>query len=205
MDAIHLCHDRKTDQSVAMALSLMATDAILFRQLADLGAGDFRHLNGSLEQHFLGVREMLVSWGADETLTRAGLFHAAYGTAGFTPVMISLDRRGDISRLIGSDAEEIVYTYCACDRESVWPQIGQSDDVIFRDRFTGKTRLIAGGDLRQFCELTCANEIEIASKDPQFIAQYGGRLGALFGRWGALLSASASGAVAKTFALPLNQ
>jgi hypothetical protein len=188
-----------------MTLSLTDSDTVLFRELAALGAGDFGHLNGSLEQHFIGVRETLESWGANETLMRAGLFHAAYGTAGFTPVMISLERRGEISRLIGSAAEEIVYTYCACDRRSFWPQIGSLDDMIFRDRFTGEMRSIAEQELRQFCELTCANEVEIASKDANFIDQHGAQLGAIFGRWSALISASASRAVAETFAVPLNQ
>jgi hypothetical protein len=187
-----------------MTLSLTDSDAILFRELSALGAGDFGHLNGSLEQHFVGVRRILESWGADQTLTRAGLFHAAYGTAAFTPVMVSLDRRGEIGRLIGSAAETIVYTYCACDRGSFWPQIGRSDAVIFRDRFTGEARSIDGHELRQYCELTCANEIEIASNDPKFVEHYGAQLGALFDRWIGLLSAPASRAAAEVFAITLN-
>jgi hypothetical protein len=66
-------------------------------------------------------------------------------------------------------------------------------------------RSIAEQELRQFCELTCANEVEIASKDANFIDQHGAQLGAIFGRWSALISASASRAVAETFAVPLNQ
>jgi hypothetical protein len=188
-----------------MTLSLTDADAILFRELAALGAGDFGHLNGSLERHFIGVRAILESWGADETLMRAGLFHAAYGTAGFSPAMISLHRRGEISRLIGSDAEEVVYTYCACHRRSFWPQISRSDDVIFADRFTGKIRSIAEQELHRFCELTCANEVEIASNDPNFVYQHGAQLGRIFGQWSAFLSAPASRAVAETFAVPCSR
>lgn len=185
-----------------MPSTLANADALLFRQLAKLGAGDFEHLNGTLEQHFVSVRATLVEWGADQTLCRAGLFHAAYGTAGFTPMMISLDRRREIGALIGLSAERSVYTYCACDRRHVWPQIGTSEMVVYRDRFTGEERPIFRDELLTFCELTCANEIEIALRDADFLSRHGSTLGALFGRWNDLLSAPASEAVQKVFGAP---
>lgn len=171
----------------------------LFGALSALGAGEFIHLDGSLERHLVAVHDLLQSWGADETLCRAGLYHAAYGTAGFTAAMVSPTQRAEIAALIGNDAEQIVYSYCSCDRQFVWPQIGTSDPVGFRDRFTGVVDVIDGPDLTAFCELTCANELEIASGDKDFIERAGGYLGRLFRSWDHLLSDPAQHAVKSLF------
>ena len=172
-----------------------------FQALAALGAGDFAHLNGSLERHFTSVHALLEQWGADETLCRAGLFHAVYGTAGFTAAMVSLDQRSKIADIIGADAEQIAYRYCSCDRSIVWPQIGGSSPVIFRDRFTDEQSDIDASDLSLFCELTCANEIEIAQDDPDFIERAGAYLRGLFDSWHPFLSEPAREAVARIFPL----
>ena len=95
-----------------------------FKQLALLGAADFQHLNGSLIEHLKGTRDLLASWSAAKTLQDAGLYHAAYGTAGFNQQMISVEQRTKIANIIGPSAEEIVYQYCACDRTYFWPKTG---------------------------------------------------------------------------------
>nr|WP_017105461.1 MULTISPECIES: hypothetical protein [Vibrio] len=61
-----------------------------FVRLQELGAGDFQHLNGSLEAHLKGTEQVLINWGGSVLLQIAGLFHAAYGTAGFDENMVSL-------------------------------------------------------------------------------------------------------------------
>jgi hypothetical protein len=170
----------------------------LFRQLSVLGAGDFVHLNGTLERHLIAVHDLLRDWGAEDALCRAGLFHAAYGTAGFTRTMVSLDRRQEIALLIGRDAESIVYTYCACDRAFLWPQIGTRGAVEFRDRFTHQKREMGGNELRPFCELTCANELELAISDTGFANGVGKEIGRVFRRWGDYLTPLAQHAVGKT-------
>ncbi len=171
----------------------------LFGALSALGAGEFSHLNGSLERHLVAVHDLLQSWGADDTLRHAGLYHAAYGTAGFTTAMVSPTQRMKIASLIGSDAEQIVYRYCSCDRSLVWPQIGTPESVQFRDRFTNILDVIDGRELTAFCELTCANELEIANNDPGFIERAGSYLGCLFKGWHLLLSEPAQRAVESAF------
>lgn len=173
-------------------------DPLLFRQLSALGAGDFAHLNGTLETHLIAVHDLLEAWGASRTLCRAGLYHAAYGTAGFTDALVSLDQRREISRLIGAEAERVVYIYCACDRNYVWPQIGTRAEVDFRDRFTGTSAAIVSDELRSFCELSCANELELAMKDASFANGVGNHIGRCFRCWGDYLSRSAQSAVART-------
>lgn len=107
-----------------------------FEQLSKLGAADFKHLNGNLIDHLKGTQELLTSWNANQTLQDAGLYHAAYGTAGFNEQMISLDQRSKIAQIIGPDAETIVYEYCACDRDYTWPQLGLQETPYFRNRST---------------------------------------------------------------------
>lgn len=139
-----------------------------FRRLAELGAADFAHINGSLEEHFVGVHDMLKDWGSSAVLCDAGLFHAAYGTTHFTDVMIPLEQRELVADIIGAEAEAIVYRYCSCDRDKVWPRVGQAVPLPFEDRFTGETVMMPLPALKEFCELTAANELQIAAGDPAF-------------------------------------
>jgi hypothetical protein len=137
-----------------------------FTRLAELGAGDFAHLTGSLEAHFIGVHDLLAKWGARPVLCDAGLYHAAYGTTKFTQIMVPLERRGLVAAIIGGQAEAIVYRYCSCDRVTLWPTIGSVVPLPFLDRFTGETIDMSLEDLRDFCELTIANSLQIAVADP---------------------------------------
>ncbi|HCZ9276738.1 TPA: hypothetical protein O4G40_003229 [Vibrio alginolyticus] len=119
-----------------------------FGMLQELGAGDFKHLNGSLEVHLKGTEQVLINWGSSELLQIAGLFHAAYGTADFDENMVSLSQRQEIARIIGNDEEALVYLYCSCDRKYVFPQFGKVLEIQFKDRFTGSTfKLKYGAEL----------------------------------------------------------
>jgi hypothetical protein len=166
-----------------------------FQALQRLGAGDFAHLDGSLIDHLSGTRQLLLAWGARPALADAGLFHAAYGTAGFDQALVGFDGRARIADLIGAEAEAIVYHYCACDRDQTWPRIGREAPVPFSDRFTGSTFPLAAGLLGDFCELTVANELEIAIRDAAFVARHGAELGELFVRFTPFISAGARSAV----------
>lgn len=55
-----------------------------FQVLSELGAGEFEHLDGSLIAHLNGTKDLLLQWGASLELQDAGLYHAAYGTDGFS-------------------------------------------------------------------------------------------------------------------------
>ena len=89
-----------------------------FQTLAKLGAGDFEHLDSSLIEHLKGTKDLLQQWDATIELQDVGLYHAAYGTAGFSQNLVSTDQRSKIAAVIGEPAEEIVYQYCACDRKA---------------------------------------------------------------------------------------
>ncbi|WP_255991005.1 DUF6817 domain-containing protein [Chitinolyticbacter albus] len=159
--------------------------------LKKLGADGVSHLNGSLEYHLEGTAELLRSWGASDAICIAGLFHAVYSTDGFPLELISLDLRDKISDLIGAESEELVYLYCACDRDVFYSQIGYDKQNLLPNRFTQEKVLIKNHQLCALCEITFANELQIADGNPAFINQYGEELRSLFERMHGLVSTGA--------------
>ena len=162
-----------------------------FHRLSELGAGDFEHLDGSLIEHLRGTRKLLENWSAPEVLRDAGLYHAAYGTSGFDENLVSISQRSEIAQIIGREAEEIVYQYCACDRKHFFAQIGVVDNPEFKNRFTGELYQLSSDLMLRFCELTAANETEIAIDNPDFIVEHGSGLNRLFIRMAPYLSEAA--------------
>jgi len=144
------------------------------------GAGDFEHLNGSLIAHLTGTYDLLNRWGASKVACDAGLFHAAYGTAGFNEAMVSLNKRNGIAKVIGAEAEKLVYLYCSCDRDFTFPNFKKSGSVLFRDRFSGKEFELSDEQAKEFCEITVANELELILASDEFKAKYGEELLELF-------------------------
>ncbi|MFC7647453.1 DUF6817 domain-containing protein [Streptosporangium lutulentum] len=161
------------------------------RLLRQLGAETVPHPGGTLLDHLTRVRDRLARWKAAPALRTAGLCHAFYGTDGFSTGLLDLAERDRLAEVIGPEAEELVYRYGACDRAHVYPQLGVTDPVEFRDRFTDRTAPIAAAELAWFAELTAANELDLADHDPDFAAKYGSDLLTLFTRARPLLSTAA--------------
>ncbi|MBD3671215.1 MAG: hypothetical protein HUJ29_10610 [Gammaproteobacteria bacterium] len=138
------------------------------------------HPSGTLLSHLRSTAALLEQWQAPTPLCKAGLYHAIYGTGGFPSSLISMGLRGAVAEQLGEITERIVYLYCACDRDSVWPQFGQDKPIQFRERFSGKIIPVTEYDLTSFCELTAANEVEIAQNNPDFITRHGAELHKLF-------------------------
>lgn len=111
--------------------------------------------------------------------------------------MVAVNQRENIAKIIGSQAEEIVYQYCACDRDYFWPQLGLAENPKFRNRFNLQTYQLTPELLKNFCELTVANELEIAAGSTNFVTQHGSGLLKLFSRMAPLLSFSANSAVTR--------
>lgn len=150
--------------------------------LSERAAGSIEHIEGDLLSHLERTAALLAQWGADETLALAGLCHAAYGTDGFAMSLLTLAEREVLAQAIGSQAEHLVYTYDACDRDHLYSRLGSAPAAEFRDRFTAAVRTMPESELRAFVELTFANELELASRIPAFAARYGDSLRELFVR-----------------------
>lgn len=170
-----------------------------FRRLSELGAGDFEHLEGPLIEHLKGTRNLLNEWSASAILKDAGLFHAAYGTDGFDENLVSVTQRKRISKIIGRQAEQLVYNYCACDRHYFFAQLGGSKPPKFRNRFTDEVHQLSLDELLQLCELTAANETEIAIDNLKFVADHGEELNNLFVKMAPYLSEAARSKTSQVF------
>ena len=162
-----------------------------FAQLQRLGADSFAHVSGSLGQHLRRTELLLRSWGHRDALCLAGLYHAVYGTAGIRGALARRDQRDAIAAVIGAEAEALAYLYGACARAIFHPRIGTPEQLRFADRFTGSEYPIAEAALRDFCELTVANELELATASEAFRLEYRAELAAFFDRMRDLLSSPA--------------
>lgn len=142
----------------------VATDEQILRKLRDMGAQELDHVNGSLFSHLQGTRDLLRRWGNRRTLCQAGLYHAVYGTAVYRYTLTDRSQRKAISTIVGEEAERLVYLFAACDRPYFYEQLLAADKPRYRDRFTQETLHLTPGELRDLCELTLANELEIARR-----------------------------------------
>jgi hypothetical protein len=136
--------------------------------LRALGAEGVLHVAGSLAAHLERTGEWLRRFGARDALCRAGRHHAVYGTAGIHGALVPLARRPSIAATIGDEAEAIVYRYAACDRDRFHPRIGGADECMFADRFERRDYVLTAAELRDFCELTFANELDLVATSPAF-------------------------------------
>jgi len=159
--------------------------------LEKLGATDLGHWNGNLISHLQSTSALLADWGAPRYLQDAGLFHAVYGTDGYPETLLSADARRQIADIIGGRAEQVVYAYGACDRDYLYPQLGTASAVTYRDRFNGEIQPLSGRLLEDICELTVANELDLASGSAKFRRKHGARRHRFFHRISTYLSPAA--------------
>ena len=161
------------------------------RKLEELGAREFPHVSGSLARHLARTEQLLASWGNRRALCAAGLYHAVYGTDGIEGSLASLAMRSRVADVIGAEAEGLAYLFGACARDQFHPRIGTPDELRFADRFTGTEYALTPAQLRDFCELTAANELELSLASAAFRAKHRAELGELFCRMKGLISAGA--------------
>ncbi|MEW2115329.1 DUF6817 domain-containing protein [Streptomyces sp. NPDC005474] len=158
--------------------------------LRQLGAEQIAHPGGTLLAHLCRVYRLLAAWDARPALRLAGLCHATYGTDGFPTALLSLDRRTELARVIGPEAEEIVHVYAAMNRRATYPGLAVPN-APFYDRFTGGARAVHRSRREDVAELTAANELDLAQVSPVFREQWGPDLLALFTGLRPLLSGHA--------------
>jgi hypothetical protein len=114
-----------------------------------------------------------------------------YGTGGIAGQLAGLDARTAIAEVIGKEAEALAYLYGACDRERFHPRIGTAAQSTFVDRFTNCEYAISDAALRALCEMTVANELELAEASAGFRDRHRAELRRLFARMGELISDAA--------------
>ncbi|MEU6389226.1 DUF6817 domain-containing protein [Streptomyces sp. NPDC046939] len=172
--------DGREELTSAAPASTADTDRALLL-LRQRGAEGVAHPGGTLYDHLQRVASRLAEWRARPALHLAGLCHAFYGTDGFPTALGPVECRGDLTSVIGPEAEALVYLYASCDRAASYPTLHRSDAAL-RDRFTGRSYLPGLQERRDFTELTAANELDLAAINPGFRDSHGSELLALFSR-----------------------
>ena len=141
-----------------------------WRLMMDRGAGTIDHPGGTLGAHLRRTGERLASYGVDDDLVVAGRCHAAYGTAGFDVALLTLDERDLLRTRIGVRAEALVHEYCSCDRRLTYPAIGDAAPLM-HDRWSGESYPLPPARAAAFCNLTVANELDIADQGYDYGAE----------------------------------
>jgi hypothetical protein len=175
---------------------------LLLAELEQRGAAGEPHMRGVVLEHLRGVHQLLVDWQNPAWIRAAGLYHSFYGTDRLDSPLGAPTERAYVRRLLGSDAEDLAWHYCACD--FAFFQAGLLADEIprYRDRFTGAVAPLTAPRLRGMAELLVANEMELALASATYREKKRALLeGIVRGRSG-LLTAAAVAAVHRLMAAP---
>ena len=125
------------------------------------------HSNQSLLDHLVGVRALLVDWGASDSLAAAGLFHSVYGTESFGQEAVPLDLRPRVREVIGEQAEALAYLFGAMAKESFDASVERGSDFRIHDRHAGQDVPLGEAAWSEFCELVVANWLEQRPRVPE--------------------------------------
>lgn len=133
--------------------------------LDDLKMDQFPHLHGSAREHLIGVHDLLQSWGNPNHVCMGGLFHNIYGTEVFKPKAVSLDRRGHVARIIGTEAEELAFLFCVTKRIGFFDRHADPVHPVLWDEVNKTMIVTTANRLAALIEIELANGIEQYAPD----------------------------------------
>jgi hypothetical protein len=126
-----------------------------------------RHANGSLLTHLQGTHRLLKAWGNSEDVCLAGLFHSVYGTIHFRPTLVASSERSRVRRVIGTQAERLVYWFSVANRPDAFLSAYNNHDGHSAMVETNNPNRVLSLNPR---ELTSLLEIEAANLAEQHCA-----------------------------------
>lgn len=87
--------------------------------LEQLGANKVPHVKGkTLYDHFIRVSDILTSWGLSDDVVKAGMCHSVYATEAFKTMLLSVDERDKLRKVIGVSSEVLVFAFCQIKRST---------------------------------------------------------------------------------------
>lgn len=140
-------------------LSALAGSEKLLRFLRENGSGGIGHSGATLMDHLIGVVALLVGWGAEDDVVRAGLFHSVYGTATFHPQMFTEHDRAKVQAVIGERAEYLAWLFSVVRFSEVYRFAGE-EDYTARRRDATEPLTLTGQDVRDLNLIAFANMVE---------------------------------------------
>lgn len=147
--------------------------AATFKQLTDffiaVGADQVAHTETVYLAHGIGVHNDLRSWGCDEDVCRAGLFHSIYGTEGFQRFKLPLERRHEVQERIGQRAEQLAYLNCAMDRASFDAAVERATPPYrLRDRLADRQVELSEQDFNDLCTIHLCDFVEQVPRSKRY-------------------------------------
>ena len=131
----------------------------LVRRRADLVV----HARGSLQEHLLGVHDILERWGQPERVRLAGLLHSGYSTEAFAFHLFAAHERPRVRELIGAGAERLVFAFCACDPDALRAAAESTNGAIaLASRWRGAAVRLDRRDVAEVMMIHAANLAEQA-------------------------------------------
>lgn len=164
----------------------MGADSEVRRWLRQRGAETIQHPGGILYAHLCRVHDRLAELGCGVDVQLAGVAHAGYGTDGFDVTLLDRTDRDALRKLVGDDAEALVYLYGACDRRRTWRRLAMTGEVV--DRFTGQAWSLDSDQIQPFVDLSIVNELDVIEQDPSTAEKYGEYFRSLFAVWAPMAS-----------------
>ena len=148
-----------------MSRTIVIDDPVIVKLLPRVSrAAALRHSGRSFLEHLLCTWRILADWQMPVSVCRAGFLHSAYSTSSYTEALFGFDQRDTVRRLIGHDAEELVFRFCAMDRGGYWDELARHRAparLTYRDRTCGGARVrIARAKLARLLMIESANIAE---------------------------------------------
>lgn len=129
--------------------------------LRESGAAGLDHTGGTpLLAHLVGVRSLLLAWGARNALVDAGLFHSVYGTEFFAPATVAPSLRDRVRARIGVEAEEIAWLWCTIRRGTLGENIPRDADFSVVGRHRDEPIALGAQRLGDLVTLWAADTLE---------------------------------------------
>jgi hypothetical protein len=118
------------------------------------------HTQRGLFDHLLGTRQLLVDWRARPAVCDAGLFHSIYSTEHYELKAMPLTMRNEVQRLIGDEAESLVWLFCVMRRETFDRNLGRDGELSVQHRLSGERIPLGHAQFHDLVTLTFANSLE---------------------------------------------
>jgi hypothetical protein len=123
------------------------------------------HTQKNYLAHLIAVYNLMREYGQEEELCRAGMFHSIYGTEKFQGFKLTLDRREELTTLIGPRAERLCYWNCFMDRATLDSQLEQPEGpYILRNRETGEPLELTRDEYDGLCSVHLFDWLEQAPR-----------------------------------------